>query len=690
MNPVQNKQFNIIEPPVTLTLTPLNQIACALAQGDVQAAINCYNDLDAETQNRLNTLCKKLNKETPSVGGPSQLSKRGLSVGDLSSVTFIELLSDTSRCLSRPQKKAQISVLQQVIATVQSPDFVEMKSIETGSKSATLDNAVEQIFHNNVVDCTLYTGEDLFDALPTEIRASIISECSGDRDARALACTSSFFRRCLWQLRMHFVANELNSVNTFWGGTIATLPEASQIESEERLRTVTHNTLVKLTQFFLRSNPERLSQQCDQISRPSFAPSIVSPLQWFVFHSCELLCSEDLNPRQIAEKVDAFFQAGLGQCAYQMCWHSRSICGLGPNGRATDISALSTVVKALLRHNAPISQEWPASQLQLALQFVNQEPIELLKIQMLLDNLLEDGDNGSLLIERGHSELVFDSVCKMPPSKKADALFEYIILYALRSNNCESDLVMRSVEKISDKTRQRACLHRIVTKLLEEGKGAKALLIAPRITRDNTTPSRLWVLTWKDLVNYVMHLNVTQAFAIAYQLDITIPEHREVASNLAVLLIKGGEDEKASYLTTKIKEYAHDADFNWHLESVAAAFAKKKKWEAFEDVALQLIDAGGHNHIANIISDLLFLPHLEYDQFEKFLFLAKKFKNPSSSSSTQKFIIERVASKGQWEEAMTLLSKIEDDVLREYILKVLLARPGCPYSSNATEEAAKP
>ena len=388
--------------------------------------------------------------------------------------------------------------------------------------------------------------------------------------------------------------------------------------------------------------------------------------------------------------MDAFFQAGLGQCAYQMCWHSRSICGLGPNGRATDISALSTVVKALLRHNAPISQEWPASQLQLALQFVNQEPIELLKIQMLLDNLLEDGDNGSLLIERGHSELVFDSVCKMPPSKKADALFEYIILYALRSNNCESDLVMRSVEKISDKTRQRACLHRIVTKLLEEGKGAKALLIAPRITRDNTTPSRLWVLTWKDLVNYVMHLNVTQAFAIAYQLDITIPEHREVASNLAVLLIKGGEDEKASYLTTKIKEYAHDADFNWHLESVAAAFAKKKKWEAFEDVALQLIDAGGHNHIANIISDLLFLPHLEYDQFEKFLFLAKKFKNPSSSSSTQKFIIERVASKGQWEEAMTLLSKIEDDVLREYILKVLLARPGCPYSSNATEEAAKP
>ena len=109
------------------------------------------------------------------------------------------------------------------------------------------------------------------------------------------------------------------------------------------------------------------------------------------------------------------------------------------------------------------------------------------------------------------------------------------------------------------------------------------------------------------------------------------------------------------------------------------------------DVALQLLTdkKGIVSPISDIIQNVLATCTLEYDQLEKLLFLAGKMD--TKSDSAQSFIIISAAEKGQWKEAMALVSKIERDTLREHILKVLFALPGCPYAStDQMEKSEKP
>ncbi len=687
MSLVQNTQFNIIEPTVTLTLLPLNQMAFDLSWGDVQAAIEQYNVLDAETQNKLNILCQKLNKETPSVGGPSQLSKRGLSVGDLSSATFIELLSDTSRCSFRPQKLAQISILQQVIAAAQSCSGVAMESSEIESKSPTSDGALKQIFQNNVVERieedAQYRGEDLFDTLPFEMRDVIILDCAQEKDARALACTSSFFRDCLLGTRFRRIESELNQLNKFWGMTIAELPESPHIESEEKLRSVTHNTLVKLADFLLQSDVDALEQLRKRFSAPSLTCSIASPLHWLVVRSCDLLCSTDLSAQKIIKKILPFFQAGVGECAYKICYKSPSVKTLGPNNGGEDVfKGMGWIVRGLLMHEIPTTNS-PLN-LELALQFVNQERSETLRVKMLLDSSLP-------LLVRGHFDFIFGLACKLPPSE-ANPFFGYIVLFVLEHENWDIDLndfAMKSVEKITDAALQQDKLYNIFQELLEKEKSKEALLIAPRILRGSSAYSvEQWSSTWCELIEFFMKANdPNQAFAVACQLDLTIYKHQTLASKLALMLIECDEYEKASVLTTKIIECSDQAFSRRHLKVLAKILAEKGKWKEVEDVVLQLFQIQrGDGDIIELIQQILAKYNLEYEQFEMLLFLAKKIELLPMSYSIQRYIIETVAKKGQWEEAMTLALRLDDD-LRRIVLNRISSMPGYPYSSKQMDDS---
>ena len=538
MYPISTKPFNSIEPPITLTLLPLSQIACALAQGDVQAALEHYHALDAETQKKLNTLCKKLSKNTPSVGGTSGMK-------------FSQLLSTTLHCLSGLQKKEQISVLQQILKTIQSPDF----------------SAAESVPSEESYSCI---AESPFSMLPNELVFRILQE----GEASSMIC--SFFKECQsgissWKERKALNARyrtfqaELKQLNHFWHGAlsalIAEMPAASELKSYQEISAIARNSIAQLAKYLPDDSEEGLTQLCQWIAAQHFKdiftrktlPDLIDSLRALMYST---------NPNQaLFDPVYDLLYWKWTERAYRACLQNPAIRTLGEGDVCAGIS--SVITNFLLRGQMN------------AIELANAAPIEQIKIQILASCIPE-------ILDVADTTIVFDIACTIPDKEKRHTAFSEIATWLVAHGFSESDLFLKILEKLDEESAN-LLLQFLVKNLLEEEKGEKALLLAPRMTLSSESSKEIHAEVWCDLIQFFMDANdPNQAFALVDQLEERNDSTSQwKISELAVMLIKCGEYEKASCLTTKIMQFSDESFSSHHLRIVAEALAKKGKWEEF-------------------------------------------------------------------------------------------------------------
>lgn len=468
---------------------------------------------------------------------------------------------------------------------------------------------------------------------------------------------------------------ELKQLNHFWhgalGALIAEMPAASELKSYQEISAIVRNTLTQLAKYLPDDSEEGLTQLCQWIAAQHFKDMFMrKTLPDLIDNGRALMYSTDPN-QALLDPVYDLLHWEWTERACRACLQNPAIRTLGEGDVCAGIS--SVITSFLLRGQMN------------AIELANAAPIEQIKIQILAGCIPE-------ILDVADTTIVFDIACTIPDKEKRHTAFSDIATWLVAHGFSESDLFLQILEKLDEESAN-LFLQFLVKNLLEEGKGEKALLLAPRITLSSESSKEIHAEVWCDLIQFFMDANdPNQAFALVDQLEERNDSKSQwKISELAVMLIKCGEYQKASCLTKKIMQFSDESFSIHHLRIIAEALAKKGKWEEFVDVALQLLTdkKGIVSHISDIIQNVLATCTLEYDQLEKLLFFAGKMD--TRSDSAQSFIIISAAKKGQWKEAMALVSKIERDTLREHIIKVLFAIPGCPYSStDQIEKSEKP
>ncbi len=641
MHSIQTKQFNTIELPIALKLSPLNKIARDLALQDIPATLKHYNKLDPKTQKKLNDRCVFLSRDTP--------------IGGLTGISFIELLNSVATCTSLSVKpETQVAVLQQALKTIQSPDFFPLKSVQT-----------EESYSS--------TAEPPFSMLPNEMVFRILQE----GEAPPTIC--SFFQECQseissWEKRKSInhlyraFEKDLEQLNDVCGRSLtpllATLPQVDKIESLDKLTSIIKDIVSQLPKYLPLNDEKSLRRLHKRVATLTFSSQELQSLHSWIANLRDLMSITPGQAINLPLLVSHLVTSNWFLHTYEACTRSPHIKHLGQGDIYAGMTALV--------------HSWIAEgrgDLVFAFTLGLPEHIQFKILSPCIPFFRQQNFPG----------IIYETLCKNPQTAEREQGFLDLITYLTSTGLSLHSLSPQILGKILAFPIKQKALEALFFGLLREGKGEVALWFAPQIISNNSD-------VWAHLIRFFLQARkLNQAFALASHLDVRSSAHSELLQELvqtlyscqeyeksthlclqelfqysdlldvtkacglksvsasAIRLIQQGAVKKALYLTTKIIERGNKTDALPHLFEIAEALAKTGNWEESIQVTLELVNAEEWPRVSQMI--MLFE---DYDQIERALFLTNKITNDFSKANMLSHLAICLTKKNKRKEARAL------------------------------------